>query len=159
MCSFIAQNPFQTIIGLRKILQFFSQKFENFLCFDPYTAWLKKRKSTKNHFWVLFHSEKSDHFSTSKNFGFFFSKIWNFCMFRPPHCIGKKKWSQQKIPFECSFIEQNPLQTILGLWKTRKNFRKKFWNFWKILGFWCLISDFLCFHQKDLVRVQNLGNS
>ena len=42
-------------------------------------------------------------------------------MFWPPYFIGEKKWSQQKITFECSFIVQNPFQTILGLWKTLKN--------------------------------------
>ena len=36
--SFIAQNLFQTILGLKKILEFFSQKFEIFVCFNPYTA-------------------------------------------------------------------------------------------------------------------------
>ena len=47
---FIAQNPFQTILGLRKLLEFLSQKFNFFVYFDPYTAWVKKVKSTKNHF-------------------------------------------------------------------------------------------------------------
>ena len=46
-CSFIAQNPFQTILGLRKILAFFSQEFENFVCLDPHTAYVKKSKVNK----------------------------------------------------------------------------------------------------------------
>ena len=126
-CFFLAQNPFQTILGLRKILEFFSQKFEIFVCFDPLYCMGEKMKLTKNHFWVLFHSAESipDHFSTQKNFGIFFSKIF---MFRPLCYLGEKKWSQQKIAFECSFIAQNPFQTILGLWKTLKKFRKSFWN-------------------------------
>ena len=33
-CSFIAQNPFQTILVLKKILEFFSQKFGIFV-FQP----------------------------------------------------------------------------------------------------------------------------
>ena len=49
-------------------------------------------------------------------------------MFRTPYCIGEKKWSQQKITFECSFIAQNPFQTILEHGKTLKHFRK-FFNF------------------------------
>ena len=49
-CSFIAQNPFQTILGLQKTLNNFSQKFEIFVCFDPHTVLVKKVKSTKNHF-------------------------------------------------------------------------------------------------------------
>ena len=99
-CSFIAQNPFQTILGLWKTL-----------------------KNFRKFFWIiLFVSTPIQH-------------RW-------------KKWSQQKITFECSFIEQNPFQTILGLWKTLKIFRKKFWNFWKFLGFWCLISDFYVFTKK-----------
>ena len=36
-CSFIAQIPFQTILGLRKIFEIF-KKFEIFICFDPYTT-------------------------------------------------------------------------------------------------------------------------
>ena len=83
-------------------------------------------KSTKNHFWVLFHSAKSisDHFRTRKNFENF-QKIWNFYV-STPILLRWKKWSQQKIIFECSFIAQNPFQTILGLWKFFKFFRKKF---------------------------------
>ena len=84
-------------------------------------------KSTKkNQFWVLFHSTKSisDHFRTFKIFEKFFSKIKIFFMFRPLYFIGEKKWSQQKITFECSFIVQNPFQTILGLWKILKIFKK-----------------------------------
>ena len=128
-CFFLAQNPFQTILGLRKFLDFFFSKIWNFCMFrPPYTAWEKKMMSTRNHFWVLFHSAKSfpDHFSTQKNFGIFFSKSWNFCMFQPLYCLDEKKWSQQKIIFECFFIAQNPFQTILGLWKTLKHFRKIF---------------------------------
>ena len=49
-CSFIAQNPFQTILGLQKIFKIFFKKFEIFICFDPYTTLVKKVKSTKNHF-------------------------------------------------------------------------------------------------------------
>ena len=37
-CSFIAQNPFQTTLGLSKIFEFFSQKLEIFICVDPHTA-------------------------------------------------------------------------------------------------------------------------
>ena len=55
-CFFLAQNPFQTILGLRKILEFFSQKFEIFVGFDPLYCMGEKTKLTKNHFWVLFHS-------------------------------------------------------------------------------------------------------
>ena len=44
---FIAQNPFKTILGLRKILEFFSQKFEILKCLDPYTAWVKKSEVNK----------------------------------------------------------------------------------------------------------------
>ena len=51
----------------------------------------------KNHFWVLFLSAKSipDHSRTSKNFGIF-SKIWNFCMFRPPILHGRKNEVKKK---------------------------------------------------------------
>ena len=55
-CSFIAQNPFQTILEHRKTLKHF-QKFFNFLYVsNPILHRWKKVKSTKNHFWVLFHS-------------------------------------------------------------------------------------------------------
>ena len=144
----------------------------------------RKVNSTKKHLWLLFHSAKSIsyQFRTPKNFGIFFSKIWNF-VFQTLYCIGEKseinkksflvlfysakpisynfrtlknfenfsskiwnfcvstpilhrwkRWSQQKITFECSFIAQNPFQTILGLWKTLKNFRKNFSNFWNFLA-------------------------
>ena len=89
--------------------------------------WLFQKFSTKNHFWVLFHSAKpiSDHFRTLKNFEKFFPKIWNFYV-STPWLHRWKKWSQQKITFECSFIAQNPFQTILGLRKILKNFSQKF---------------------------------
>ena len=48
--SFLAPNPFQTILELQKTLKFFPQRFEIFVCFRPDTAWVKKVKSTKNHF-------------------------------------------------------------------------------------------------------------
>ena len=95
-----------------------------------YPTWLNKMKSTKNHFWVHFHSRKSisNHFKTLKNFGIFFLKFKIFICW-PPYCLDEEKWTQQKILFECSFIAQNSFQTILGLWKTLKIFRKKIWNF------------------------------
>ena len=91
---------------------------------------VEQMKSTKNQFWVLFHSAKSisDHFRTFKNFENFFQKNRNFYV-STPILLRWKKWSQQKITFECFFIAQNPFQTILGLWKTLKNFRKNFWIF------------------------------
>ena len=57
-----------------------------------YITWLNKLKPTKNHFCALFHSAKSisGHLRTPEKFGNFCSKICNFCIFRPPHCIGKK---------------------------------------------------------------------
>ena len=51
-------------------------------------------------------------------------------MFRPLYFIGEKKWNQQKIVFECSFIVQNQFQTILGLWKILKIFFQKIRNFY-----------------------------
>ena len=51
---------------------------------------------------------------TLKNFRKIF---WSFLFISTPIIIGEKKWSQQKISFECSFIVQNPFQTVLGLWK------------------------------------------
>ena len=42
----------------------------------------------------------------------------NFSIFYNRHIIWEVFSSQQKISFECSFIAQNPFQTILGLWKT-----------------------------------------
>ena len=83
-----------------------------------YPTRLNKMKSTKYQFWVHFHSAKSisNHFKTLKKFWIFFLK-------------KSEKWNQQKILFECSFIAQNSFQTILGLWKTLKNFRKEIWNF------------------------------
>ena len=37
-CSVIVQNPVQTILGVRTILEFFSQKFEIFVFSTPHTA-------------------------------------------------------------------------------------------------------------------------
>ena len=85
-------------------------------------------KSTKNHFLVLFYSAKpiSYNFRALENFEKFWKKFLNFCVFRPLYCIGEKSEVDKKITFECSFIAQNPFQTILGLWKTLKNFGKNF---------------------------------
>ena len=47
-------------------------------------------------------------------------------MFRPLYYLGEKSEVNKKITFECSFIAQNPFQTILGLQKILKIFFKKF---------------------------------
>ena len=93
-----------------------------------YPTWLNKMKSTKNHFWVHFHSEKSiaNLFKTLKIFGIFSRKFKFFYMCWPSYCLDEEKWTQQKILFECSFIAQNLFQTILGLWTILEFFSQKF---------------------------------
>ena len=81
-------------------------------------------------------------------------------MFRPLYYLGEKSEVNKKNHFWVLF---HSAKSISDHFRTLKNFRKIFEKifeiFWKILGFWCLILGFLCFHQKDLVRVQNLGNT
>ena len=97
--------------------------------FMPYLV--EQKKFPKNHFWVLFYRAKSIwyNFRTSKNFGFFsqnFSFFWIFLKcFDPPYCQNEKKWSQQKMTYECTFIAQNSFQTFWGLQKVWILFFKK----------------------------------
>ena len=51
-------------------------------------------------------------------------------MFWPPYFIGEKKWSQQKITFECSLIAQNPFQTHFRTLKNFENFFQKIRHFY-----------------------------
>ena len=62
---------------ISKVFQVFFSKSQFFHCFDTYTSQVRKAKSAKNHFFVLFYSAKSiwDHFTISKLFKFFFQKV------------------------------------------------------------------------------------
>ena len=122
-CSFIAQNPFLTILGLKKNFGFFFSKIQDFYVLTPILPRWGKVNSPKNHIWVLFYRVKSisDHFRTLKNFEKFFKNLSFFVL--TPILLRWKKWSQQKIIFECSFIAQNPFHAISGLWKILKIFR------------------------------------
>ena len=69
--SFIAQNPFQPILGLeKKFYNFFLENSKLFYVLTPIMPRCRKVNSTKNHIWALFHSaiSFSDHFRTLKNF-------------------------------------------------------------------------------------------
>ena len=83
-CSFIVQNPFQTILRFQKFFKFFFPTI-NFHCFEPYTAKVRKVKPAKNNFLVLFYSAKSvsDHFTISKLSQVFFRTIFFFTVSNP----------------------------------------------------------------------------
>ena len=90
------QNPFQTILRFQKFFKFFFPTI-NFHCFEPYTAKVRKVKSAKNNFLVLFYSAKSvsDHFTISKLFQVFFRTIF-FSLFRTLYCKGEKHEVRKK---------------------------------------------------------------
>ena len=90
----------------------------------PCTAQVRKVKSAKNHFLVIFYSAKSisDHFTISDLFQVF-SKNQFFSLFRALYCKGEKHEVRKK-SFWCSVIVQNPFQTNLRF----ENFFKFFFK-------------------------------
>ena len=83
-CPFIVQNPIQTMLRFQ-IFQVFFPNINIFTVLTPYTAQVRKVKSAKNHFLVLFYSAKSisDHFTISELFQFFFKKLIFFTVSNP----------------------------------------------------------------------------
>ena len=143
-------NYFRTI----KIFGIFFLKNSKFLyLLTPTLPRWRKVNSTKKHLWLLFHSAKSIsyQFRTPKNFGIFFSKIWNF-VFQTLYCIGEKSEINKK-SFLVLFYSAKPISDHFRTLKNFEKFSKKFFKFLKYFGLWCLILDFLCFHQKHLVSV------
>ena len=101
-CCFIVQNP---ILPLErpfndfKFFNFFFKKLIFFSVLTPYTAQVRKVKSAKNHFLVLFYSAKSisDHFTISETFQVFFSKNQFFSLLQTLYCKGEKHEVRKKI--------------------------------------------------------------
>ena len=78
------QNPFQTILRFQNFFKFFFEQSIFFTVSTSYTAQVRKVKSAKNNFLVLFYSAKSvsDHFTISEIFQVFFRTV-NFHCFKP----------------------------------------------------------------------------
>ena len=98
------QNPIQIILRFQ-IFQVFFQKINFFTVSILYTAQVRKVKSAKNHFLVLFYSAKSisDHFTISELFQVFFSKNQYFSLFRTLYFTGEKHEVRKKSIFIAVF--------------------------------------------------------
>ena len=107
------QNPIQTMLQFQIFQVFFSKNYF-FYCFDPYTAQVRKLKSVKNHFLVLFYSAKSisDHFTISEFFQVL-QKINFLHCFEPYTAKVKNMRSEKKVIFSALLLVQNPIQTML----------------------------------------------
>ena len=90
------QNPIQTMLRLQIFSSFFFKKLIFFIVLTPYTAQVRKEKSAKNHFLVIFCSAKSisDHFTISEIFQVFWKN--QFSLFRTLYCKGEKHEVRKK---------------------------------------------------------------
>ena len=91
------QNPIQSMLRFQIFQVFFFKNLIFFTVSNPYTAQVRKVKSPKKHFLVLFYSAKSisDLFTNSELFQVFFPKSI-FFTFSNPIMQRWETWGQKK---------------------------------------------------------------
>ena len=119
------QNPIQTILRFKMFQDFSKNKFF-FHCFTPYTAQVRKVKSAKNHFSVVFYSAKSisDHFTISNFSSFFKKKI--FFTVSTPYTAQVRKVKSAKNYFLVFFYSAKSISDHFRNSNFFQNFLKKF---------------------------------
>ena len=110
------QNPIQTMLRL-EIFKVFFQEINFFTVLTPCTAQVRKVKSAKNHFLVIFYSAKSisDHLTISDLFQVF-SKNCFFSLFRTLYCKGGKHEVRKK-SFLVLFYSAKSISDKFTIWE------------------------------------------
>ena len=92
-----------------QIFQVFFLKLIFFTVSTPYTAQVRKVKSAKSHFFVLFYSAKSisEHFKISELFQVFFPKTQIFSLFLTLYCKGEKHKVRKKLYLVLFYIAKS----------------------------------------------------